>query len=210
MRLARLAGLLALLGLTLSGALATARGVYGQPLDDEAVTTMHAFAVCLADHRTRDADAMLNLPPRSPESQRMMGNLAQGDAGCIHPGRLIFNGSLLAGGMAERLVMKRTGAAGFTTRVAYDASRLPITASDASEMVGMCVVRADPAAVWSIFTSEPASPREARAIEAITPTLTGCVPAGRQATFNRPALRATLALAAYRLVQPPMASARGS
>jgi hypothetical protein len=52
-----------------------------------------------------------------------------------------------------------------------------------------------------LLASAPASASEEAAVRALRPRLAACLRAGLTAHFNRPALRALLALSAYRLVE---------
>ena len=91
---------------------------------------------------------------------------------------------------------------GFAAAVAYDAAKAPIAARSAAEMTSICVLRAEPAKSYAIFRTEPTSAEESHAMQAIAPALMNCVKAGQKMSFNKPGLRASLALAAYRLTQP--------
>jgi hypothetical protein len=179
--------------------------------DDLAVQAMHNFASCVADTTPRGAEHVLALDYRSPEYAKTMNRLSSGhaDSRCL-AGRMKFDTRLLAGGMAERLLVEKLDAARFAQAVAYDAAKPPIEARNPSEVTAICVIRAEPAKAWAILQSEPTSKNELSAMQAISPAVVGCVPQGAKLALNKPGLRAMLALAAYRLTQPaPVVAADG-
>lgn len=105
--------------------------------------------------------------------------------------------------MAERLLTEKVPADRFAAAAAYDTAKAPIAARNDMELISICVVRAEPARTYAIFDTDPTSPDEAHAMQAIAPALTNCIKAGQQVALNKPGLRASLALAAYRLTRSP-------
>ena len=62
-----------------------------------------------------------------------------------------------------------------------------------------------------MLQADPATDEELAAIKAMAPTLSGCVPANSKSEFTREALRALLALGAYRLaIHNKQANASGA
>ena len=171
--------------------------------DDLSVQALHNFAACIADTTPKGAAEVLALDYRSPEYTKRMNQFASGhaDERCL-AGRMSSSLVLLAGGMAERLLVGKVKPDQFASLVAYDAAKAPITARSATEMTAICVIRAEPARSYAIFQTEPTSADEGHAMQAIGPALMGCVKAGQKMSFNKPGLRASLALAAYRLTTP--------
>jgi hypothetical protein len=182
-----------------------AKPLYGQPSDDLSVQAIHNFAECVADTTPRGAEELLALDYRSAEYGKRLDRLTQGhaDGRCTYASRMQFDGVLLAGGMAERLLVEKVKPESFSRLVVYDATKGPIQARSAMEMTSICVVRAEPAKTFAIFRSDPTSADESHAMQAIAPTLMSCIKAGQKITLNKPGLRASLALAAYRLVNQP-------
>ena len=172
--------------------------------DDLSVQAVHNFGGCVADTTPKGAEHLLAIDYRTKEYHEAMNRLMQGhsDSRCINASALRSNQILLAGGMAERLLVEKVKPDGFAAAVAYDASKPPIAARSMPEMTAICVVRAEPARTYAIFQTDPTSAQEARAMQGIAPALMNCVKAGQKMTFNKPGLRASLALAAYRLTQP--------
>jgi len=194
-------------GLALSLALATSaqakEPLSGTP-DDLSVKAVHNFAACVADTTPKGAMNLLAIDYRTKDYHEALKRLMQGhsDGRCISASALRSNQILLAGGMAERLVIEKIRPEGFASAVAYDANKAPIAARSVGEMTAICVVRAEPAHTYAIFRTEPTSADESHAMQAIAPALMNCVKAGQKMNFNKPGLRASLALAAYRLTQP--------
>jgi hypothetical protein len=57
-----------------------------------------------------------------------------------------------------------------------------------------------PEATAKLFATEPATPEETKAMQPLGEVLTDCLQKGMQLQMNKPALRAVLALAAWRIV----------
>ena len=181
---------------------AAAKPIAGQPSDDLSIQAMHNYAACVADHTREGAIELLALDYRSPEYVKKVNRLAHGTSGYCAPGQAYrFSAVLFAGGLAERLMVEKLDAARLANLAAYDAAKAPIEARNPTELTAICVVRAEPAKTWAIFQSEPTSRGELDALQAIGPTLMGCVPSGTKMAFNKQGVRAMLALAAYRLSQ---------
>jgi hypothetical protein len=172
--------------------------------DDLSVQAIHNFAACIVDTTPRGAEEVLALDYRSPAYAKQMSRLTQGhaDSRCVSASRMEFSDVLLAGGMAERLLVEKVKPDHFASLVAYDATRAPIEARSATELTAICVIRAEPAKTFAIFGTDPTTADESHAMQAIGATLLNCVKAGQKMSFNKPGLRAMFALAAYRLTQP--------
>lgn len=173
-----------------------------------AITTLHHFARCIVEHDQAGATALLAMDFRSPAYQKALRLLAYHHNNCLYRnGQLKFGGILMAGAMAERLLEKSARGADLPSRVALDPSKPPIQVGDPMELTSICIVRDKPAEVAALLSTEPASSSEQAATQALGPTIMGCVKAGKKMHLNTPALRALLALEAYRLVQANGAAA---
>lgn len=64
---------------------------------------------------------------------------------------------------------------------------------------GECVVRKNPSQAHALLMADPASPQEDSTLQAIYPSLGGCMTAGQTIKFNRSILRGTIAMNYYRL-----------
>ena len=185
-----------------------------QPLppvpDDLSIQVVHNFAACVADTTPRGAKSLLAMDYRDEAYKKALARLAQGheDGRCMNASILRSNYVLISGGLAERLLIGTVKPERFASLVAYDAAKASIEARGPLELTSICVVRAEPDKTFAIFRTEPTSTDEGHAMQAIAPTLMNCIKAGQKIAFNKPGLRALLALASYRLVQPgPIASA---
>ena len=196
-----------ILGLAVSfvlGAAAQAKDPLPGNPDDLSVQAVHNFAACLADTTPRGAQQLLAMDYRDEAYKKTLRRFARGhdDGRCMNASVLRSNDVLIAGGVAERLLIETVKSDRFRSLVAYDATKAPIAARSSMEATAICVVRAEPAKTYAIFQSEPTSGGEGHAMQAIAPALMNCVKAGQKVTLNKPGLRALLALAAYRLTQP--------
>ena len=72
---------------------------------------------------------------------------------------------------------------------------------------GECVVRADPVRSHALLMTQPDTPQEGAAFEALSPALGPCVTAGQSLKFSKPTLRGTIAMNYYRLAHAPKVAA---
>ena len=168
-----------------------------KPSTPVAVRQVHKFATCVALRFPTRAATLLALDYRAPEYRTAMNKLVQGQSSCVR-GVLRFNPVLMAGGLAETLLERRDGA-GIS---ALKSAETSVAARDDIEFTSLCVVRQAPEAVVALLATEPTSEAEKTALNAITPSLPGCIRNGMQVRFNRQGLRAVLALAVWRIAQP--------
>jgi hypothetical protein len=177
-----------------------ARGhLRGGPSAPEDVRVLSEFAQCVAVRQTPEARALLGMDYRTSAYQRELLHLAQHSADCGLAGTLHFSAVLFAGGLAEGLLQARFQPGDLATHVAVDESRPPIPSRDEAELMNLCAVRAAPAEVAALLRTEPLSAAETVAFRAIVPHLAPCLRGGVSVNENRLMLRASLALAAYRL-----------
>ena len=171
--------------------------------DTLSIQAMHNFAGCVVTYARKGAVELLAMDYATDEYRKKMSRLTHGTAdSCGASFTLASSGFLLAGAIAERLLTEQANGDQFLRAVAYDPSKPDIIAHGTEEVIGICLSRAAPKESWALLTSEPASDAEGAAINAITPSLGGCVAAGKSIKMNRPALRAIIALGAYQLEHP--------
>jgi hypothetical protein len=180
----------------------------GAPSSPEDLRILARFSRCVAGRRENVAAAILASDPSTREHHSSARRLAQDNSSCAPSGTLRFSEVLFAGGMAEALLRRRNASADIAARTAHDPNRPPLRARDEAELMSLCTVRAAPSQVEALLASEVASDGEAAAVRALMPQVGQCLTAGVNMRLNRPALRAALALAAYRLVQHNAAAAR--
>jgi hypothetical protein len=170
-----------------------------RPLTKTEVFILHGFSRCLAEKRSREAQAILASGYDEAGSRDALRKIASRGIDCAPIGRLKVSGILFAGAMAEALLrpLIRDGSLG--DRVALDSAAPPLVARGEVEVMSLCTVRAAPEQVRALFATEAESDAETAAIRAMSAQLTGCLGHDIRLVTNRPALRAVLALAAWRL-----------
>jgi hypothetical protein len=171
----------------------------GAPSRPADVRILHRFSQCVVHRQGDRVRALLAADYRTDFYRREMLSLVRNNRYCLSAGTLRFSPALFAGGMAETLLRERLGGRDLAPFVALDPARPAIEARDEQELMALCTVRAAPAEVAALLTSEPASEGEAAALGGIIPRLNQCLTAGAALRVNRIAIRSLLALAAYRL-----------
>ena len=170
------------------------------PSKPEDVRMLHDYARCVAEANPAQAGRILKLDYRTDSYRRSLGNLAQAPRGCAaFDGRMRTAGVLLAGSFAEALLPRALAGRSLASASAPDPAKPPLAARDDGEYLGLCAVRSMPDRVAGLLATAPSSEEEKTAVAAIAPGLSPCLRAGAAAKVNRPALRALLALAAYRI-----------
>ena len=174
---------------------------YLSPVSEPAaLKAMHRFAGCLAAKRPREVRETLQLDYTSPDYQAHMHALSQGSS-CAAPGKLRMNGLLFAGSLAEAAFLADHGREPVSRLLPADwASKPPLTTHNEVDVMAYCTVQKAAQGVRELLDTQPASAAEDSALRAIGPVLPLCVSQGTQARFNKPGLRAQLALALYRAV----------
>jgi hypothetical protein len=170
------------------------------PSKPEDIRMLHDFARCVVEANPAQAGRILKLDYRTDSYRRSLGNLAHAPRACAaFDGRMRIAGVLLAGSFAEALLPRVLAGRPLTAAAAPDPAK-PLAARDDGEYLGLCAVRSMPDRVAALLATAPSSGEEKAAVAAIAPALSPCLRAGAAAKVNRPALRALLALAAYRIV----------
>lgn len=167
--------------------------------EDRAV--LHDFARCVAGRWPNQAGPLVESYAETAEHRRPLLRLVNTSNSCLGRGVLRFSSVLFVGGMAERLLERGARDATLGARVALNPNGASLAARDQTELMSICVVRAVPAEVETLFSSRPGSREETAALQAIGPSIAPCLARGAELRVNRPGLRAMLALAAYRLAQ---------
>jgi hypothetical protein len=197
----RLAAAMALLlGLAAPAGEAQARERAQHRNDPLSVQAMRNFAICVVGRSPRGAVHLLAMESRGADYDREVLRVADGSNDCVPGGRLHFSPMLFAGGLAEALLLPRLRHEQLAPLVAYDPAQPPIVARDSTEGMALCAVRQSPAETQALLTAEPGTAAERDAAAAVAPALGVCLGQGEAMRLNRPAIRAVLALATYRLV----------
>lgn len=82
-------------------------------------------------------------------------------------------------------------------------TKAKMIAGIAFSQFGECVARADPVGSYALLGTEPTSPAEGAAIQALMPALAGCLDQGEQFDANRTNIRGIIAVNLYRLAHAP-------
>jgi hypothetical protein len=181
---------------------------FDEPATVEDRRALLSFARCVVVNQSARARALVVDDYRSEAYRTTLRQLAIGQNACLPPAsRLRFAGVLFAGNLAETLLRGAVTRGTLANRVAFNAAAAPFQARGEGEVMGLCVVRAAPAETEALLATAHGSEQEAAAARAITPHISPCLAAGSTLRFNRPGLRALLALAAYRLVRHNAATA---
>jgi hypothetical protein len=170
-------------------------------IEGDDVRMLATHARCIVDHVPARVRALLAMDTASADAARDGLSLVQDVPACqfSSDSSMTYSVMLWDGDLAEVMVVQGLAAGGLAARVAADSSRPPVQARNETELMGLCVVRADPAGAETLFRTVPMTPPETNALNAILPHVSPCLRRGVQMNLNRMMLRATLALAAYRL-----------
>jgi hypothetical protein len=180
----------------------------GAPSKPEDIRMLHRHSRCVVDAAPNQAARVLSLDYRTDFYRRSLGNLVAASSRCAQfNGRLRMARVLVAGAFAEALLPRALAGRSLAAAVAHDPARAPIEARDDGEYLGLCAVRSMSEQVTALLATAAGSEEEKRAVAAITPGLSRCVRTGASAKLNRLALRALVALAAYRIVSQAGSSA---
>ncbi len=164
----------------------------------EAQLALHRFGQCVAERFGRTATNVLRQDFRTANYQRGMRSMLEDNRVCVARGqRAQFSGVLGAGAIAEGLLDADHGA--LLASLPDRAAIAPDQGFSPTDTAAICVVKRDVATVRALFGTEPASEDERRAIAALSAPLSQCLPTGQDFRFNRPGLRAILALSAFRI-----------
>jgi len=191
---------LGLASLSLLASAATAQVIEREPTDRFALQAMQNFGRCVVEQTPRGAREVLAQDYRTSDYSAALKALAKGHARCLPNGRLKFGGVLFAGSLAEALLRSDVGASRLPQQLAFDPVREPIAARSDGETMALCTVLKAPDATARLLTTAAASDPETGAMEAIAPVLGECLAKGAKVEMTKPAMRALLALAAWRIV----------
>ena len=114
---------------------------------------------------------------------------------------------LFAGAIAERLLARDP--APLNARLVRAAARAAPPARSPSDAIAICIVRSAPDETARLFASEVASDAEAQAARALDVAVRLCSQGQRPLVTNVEGLRAMLATAAFRNVDPVALAERG-
>jgi hypothetical protein len=165
---------------------------------------LNSFARCLAQAKPDMARAVLALPTGSREQMAAAAGMLNGNDPC-GPDRgefeLDIRGLGLIGGLAEGLLDVQSQTRNMATLASWNDQAIDgsgLRPRNANEDLGLCVVRRAPDETRRLLGTASGSSGEQQAVNAIVPHLGPCSPAGASLSFDRPTIRAQLAIALYR------------
>jgi hypothetical protein len=178
--------------------------VYTNTPEELALQALHNFGACVVSRTPDGARQLLSLDFSSSDYEKSMQRYIRGHDYCIPVNsRMSSSGLLFAGAVAEASLKFGSKSADLPRRMGFDAEREVIAARGPSEEMALCTVLNAPEETARIFATEPATAEETAALKPLGGVLTQCLKKGAQLTINKPALRALLALAAWRIVNTP-------
>jgi hypothetical protein len=179
------------------------------PMTADDLIKLHKYAACVADGAPRRAATVLTMEGDDEAREATEGSFFKSRGECLgrDGGKMRSSSMLALGGVAERLLTRQHLIDDLPARVAAAPT---ITARNDSEVVGLCAVRTAPDQARAALLTAPQTPEELQALQAIGPVLAGCLRKDQQVKFNRPGMRAMIAVAAFRLVQPAASPAQGN
>lgn len=170
--------------------------------DEQSLLALRDTGWCIVGETPWSVREVLAMDYRTPEYTRKLKELGSGVGGrCIHrASKLSSSGVLFAGSLAEAMLKANVKRKDLPKRIAYDPARQPIEARNPGEEMALCAALQAPDATAALLQTQPATREEAQAVQQIAPILGQCLKQGTQVEMNKPAIRAMLALAAWRIV----------
>lgn len=166
---------------------------------EELVRARDAMRCVASAAPLQSAKVLDDMSGDDPTTWAAMNKLLNTNKRCFGFDTMRARGVVVPGFLAEAQLRKVAGDRA-TQAVAYRADAPTIKARNEAEGIALCTVRLKPTETWAVFATSPGSAEEKAALAPLVPTLGECTPATAQAKFNRPGLRAMLALAYRRLV----------
>ena len=162
---------------------------------------------CVATRAPRATSETLDSDFREqPAYARKLQRLMDTNKTCFSASTMRARGVIVPGFLAEAQLATMSGTDPVQA-VAYRSALPPIAARDAAEVIALCAVRAKPAEVRALFDTAPGSAEEKASLAPVVSAVGNCTPTATQARFNRPGLRAVLALAYRRIANHNRGSA---
>lgn len=183
-----------------------------QSSSPEARRAIQDFGRCAAQRLPGEAQRVLSMDFTKPSYRVGLRLLAdETERPCAYKsfgvGKMKSSGLLFAGALAEALLARDP--APLNARLVKASAAAAPPAHSPSDAIAMCVVRSAPDETARLFASEVASDAEARAVKALDLAVKLCSRGGPALQVNTEGLRAMLATAAFRNVQPAAMAERG-
>ncbi|MBW0144919.1 hypothetical protein [Sphingomicrobium clamense] len=164
------------------------------------VQALQQVGHCLANDREALGHELVTIDYRSDRYKVVAERLGEYAPHCNEFRRgLRTSGLIFAGTIVEGLLLKHALLDDLAAHTAYDPDMPPVEARSGEDVMAYCVVRKAPVEVSDLLRTTMTSDEEMTALKALAGVLPTCVPEGQQPKFTREALRAIIALSAYRL-----------
>lgn len=174
-----------------------------------ALRQLHNFGECVVEMTPDGAEQVLAMDFRTDDYAEKLKAYAKGHGRCLAPaGDFEASGVLFAGSLAEALLHSKAKPAELAQQLAFDPQRAAIAARSETETMALCTAMQAPQATSELLQTEPATKEEHEAMTHIVAVLPNCLKKDSSLTMNPPALRAVLALAAWRIVEAPKVAAQ--
>jgi hypothetical protein len=183
-------------------ALAAAAPAVAPKTDAYSLQALHRVGACIVDTTPWTAREALALDYRTPKYAEKLKSMSGIAGRCMaRRGDFRASGVLFAGALAEALLKTEVKRKDLPARLAFHLARPPIQARSPGEEMTLCTALKAPKATAALFETRPATREESEAENLLAPVMGECLRKDTTVEMNRPAIRAMLALAAYRIVK---------
>lgn len=173
----------------------------------DAAREMDAFARCIVNRRYDRALALVLAPYASVEQEAASKKIVMRSedpclTGTFSETRMRFSGQVLAGALAQAMVLKDypdLPAVIRSVEVVPAEENAKMAKLNVAEIFGRCIVQRDPAAALAMFSPVGGSAGEQRAFDMLRDDLGPCLAAGSTLRVNKMFVRNVTGVAAYRL-----------
>ena len=172
------------------------------PADPVSVANAHqAFTRCIAVNRAEKALPVIAMPLYGAEQVAAITKLFDAPQGCLgeNVSEMRVTAPLMIGGITEAFIVNdpATVATVEGLQEMDEGELAEITGRTPIETMAICSVRKNPKEAIALLKSGIRSAEERAAIQLISADLGQCIPAGVEASFNLPSLRAIVASGVY-------------
>lgn len=161
---------------------------------------LDSFGACVAERSSARASAVLSRDFTTVSYRNGLRQLTRNNYDCYRTRARLRSNLVFAGAIAEQLLERE--ASPLNVRLAHAALQPATPAYSAADFVAICVVRSVPDEVARLFASPIDSESEAEAARALATPVTACSSGGPRIRVTTAALRAILATAAFRTLNP--------
>lgn len=166
-----------------------------------AVQIVHSRALCLLSSEPVLVQQILDLPLASPAQDKAIAAVDDDKMKCRgFDAQVRFPPMMLAGVLAERVIIKRANSGTELRLIPGDSSPAP---RNATEGVAQCVARRNLATASALLSTEPTKTDEVAVVRQLVPDIQACIPAGLTLRLNQVSVRSLVAVGLYRETVSP-------